>query len=351
MKHDEDCDTTVTTSTPESTTILQAGVAKSGNYWLWRILREIHLLNDVEIRSFNRTLPVFEEARTWPHMTHEDQLETDVVDVDDSGVHVRIASRYRSEVDASDLVAGSSHLWTHSEFHAYFTPILSRAGHTFYLIRDPRDVVISMANFAFTPYYLEYYGRQEKNVSSYLENRFEWQLRGWAKHVHGWLQACLEFPDKVSVVFYENLRRDFEFEVATIAASQNLRVSTAQARSIRDALSVENMAKRNPGHVRREHSGWESVLSDGQREICDKVAGPLLSVLGYPSSDRDSAEIEDGRSERRSSVGVTQEVLADAERAFSYDKGDYLRAAWFLAKSGRPLSSKLRLVRSKLQGR
>ena len=130
--------------------ILQAGMAKSGNYWTWKILDLTLKAAFGEPSKYIVKHKEFENLKS-KKLTHEDQLYTDVLDVDLSGYYFRVGPYFKEKIyDIEDYINNAQHIWTHSEYHPKFDKVLRNIQKTIYIIRHPEDVAISQANFAFT---------------------------------------------------------------------------------------------------------------------------------------------------------------------------------------------------------
>jgi aryl sulfotransferase len=267
--------------------VLQSGVAKSGNYWLWKII-DLTLKESGQPRS-NFVTNTEAYARLQEQiMTHEDQLKTDVLDVDATGYYWRIGPYHRERiVSLSAYLAKADHIWTHSAYHSNFEPVLSSVGKAVYIIRDPRDIAVSMANFAFTPYVMHGMPHHETDVDSYLQNRLEWSLRSWNQHVSGWLSHKTE---NCHVVFYERLKCDFDNEYRQLLDFLNISLPRESVVKIRNLATKESMSKKNSHHVRAKRS--EVQLSEAQNELVYQVAGPLLDILGYARNQNSESFVE-----------------------------------------------------------
>ena len=62
--------------------ILQSGVAKSGNYWLWKILDETLKYSNNEVKKFVTSTEEYKDILNSKKLSNIDQISTDVIDVD-----------------------------------------------------------------------------------------------------------------------------------------------------------------------------------------------------------------------------------------------------------------------------
>ncbi len=132
--------------------ILQNGYPKSGNYWLYKIIDNIYKQASIEKYSFIKNHPIYDIAKHW-ELSYPQQVDIDMIDVLYVGTFFRISSVFRRKIaDFSQYVNQTSHVWSHSNYCEKSAGVFNHFDKVIYIIRDPRDVLISSANFAFTPY-------------------------------------------------------------------------------------------------------------------------------------------------------------------------------------------------------
>lgn len=265
---------------------IQVGRAKSGNAWLYTILRSILIEAGLWRGSFVETQEIYEQAKRWP-LSIETQASCDVIDITPGGCYWRIANKYRRRVDDFNSYARKSSLvWTHSRFCRKTPEVISLFQNCFYICRDPRDVAVSMAHFVETAYMQKF--RQVRcatDADTYLRRRLRHSVASWVEHVG---EHLLWKDDlKLHWIFYERLRENFDHELTSILSHMNIALSSVQRERVRKAASVETMKRSNPGHVRQGKSGgWRTKLTEEQKNTVVRIAGPMLQMLGY-ASDKD----------------------------------------------------------------
>ena len=83
--------------------VLQVGRAKSGNYWLWKMLQLVFEQAGIEKKTFIKKHPIYcKEACNWEQLSHSDQVDIDVIDIEHNRCYFRIASKFREEIKSSD---------------------------------------------------------------------------------------------------------------------------------------------------------------------------------------------------------------------------------------------------------
>ena len=265
-------------------TILQAGLPKSGNFWLYRILRLSMERAGLERRSFIQHHPIHEEAQHWD-LSFEGQADVDALVIEPEECAFRISAVFREPIaDIEAYLQQCSHVWTHSPICTRSFEVLPRFDHIVYIIRDPRDVAISYSKFAFTKHKLTNHPpHYEQNPASYLKHHLDGLLRRWVRHVGGYLKHRDAL--NVHVVFYERMLHDFENEFASLLDALGLDLSSEDRAAIQQEVDFSTMKKRNPAHVRKGRARqWADVLTDAQHRKAERLASRLMRMLGYPSA-------------------------------------------------------------------
>lgn len=260
---------------------IQIGMAKSGNSWLYRLLRGILERGDRWEGSWIQGQPIFEEAKHW-ELSQADQAEHDVVDITPGGIHWRIASRVREPIRDLDAYLERARLvWTHSPWCSSTSSFLGRFEKKVYLCRDPRDVAISLAHFTRTPYMEEHYPVPYATAEAWLDHNLEQALRDWVAHVGPYLLAQEEH--EIHWMFYERMKKDIEGELDRLLAYLGIDLSEEDRSDLIESTSFRRMKQDQPGHLRKGTGGqWRQVLDSSQQEMAEEVAGPMLEILGYP---------------------------------------------------------------------
>ena len=147
--------------------ILQGGVPKCGNFWLYQIIQQLLTRTGYDTTSFIRTQPIYELAKTWD-LNYPSQASIDVLDVTDLQYSYRISSIFRMPIeDISAYVSRTNHVWTHSPICKRSGELLNLFDNKVYIVRDPRDRAISAAKYYTSDYMLKYYPQPEKNPERY----------------------------------------------------------------------------------------------------------------------------------------------------------------------------------------
>jgi len=261
--------------------ILQVGFPRSGNFWLHRVLDGLLREAGRETRSFVSGHPIHAEAQTWTDLGGPDRANMDVLDIAPAGCRFRIGRRFSEDVsDVGAYVRRASHVSTHSPWNAGSSAVLPLFERVVYVVRDPRDAVVSLANYNLTPYMRDAVQAPEAGPAEFVERRLERLTAAWTRHVAGYLQHLAELP--LHVVFFERLVLDFDREVERLARHAELDVSAAGRRRVAQETSFESLRTGAPEHVREGGTRHgRGVLTAEQDRRARGIAGPLLELLGY----------------------------------------------------------------------
>jgi aryl sulfotransferase len=262
-------------------TWIQIGKPKSGNSWIYNILRSILRKRGQWRDSYIQQQPIYEEAKTWD-LSQQDQASHDVIDITDDGCYYRISSAYREHIDdLQSYMEEATLVWTHSLYSEYTPRVLKHCDKKIYMCRDPRDVALSMARFQLTPYMKKYYPNPYESTEDWLKVNYAQNLRGWCKHVGEYLARTEELD--LHWVFFERLKRNFDSEVRRLGSYLDVDLADKEIEAIKEETSLESMKEESPDHVQKgEDRQWTARLSDRQIQTAEEIAGPLLDLIGYP---------------------------------------------------------------------
>ena len=137
--------------------ILQISAPKTGSYWLNTILKEILEKKGIDLDSFIKDQPVYEELNQR-ELSFEGQAGVDMMDIEDPGCYYRVSSLFREPItDLQEYSKNTTLAWTHSTYCSKSSEVFSLFDKRICIVRDPRDRALSSAKFAFTPYMQEHY--------------------------------------------------------------------------------------------------------------------------------------------------------------------------------------------------
>lgn len=164
----------------------------------------------------------------------------------------------------------------------------------FYVLRDPRDVVISWYYSTLETH--EAMGKvpQHRDVLKQLDFqegvsycirelslKFQF-MRTWAYHSSDPNVMMVRFEDLISEPLAE-FGRIFDFcklEVPDAVLSEVLHDYTKEKMRERDLKRRRHGTKRS--HYRRKETDWRSVFADEHRDLFYSITGDLVDILGYP---------------------------------------------------------------------
>jgi aryl sulfotransferase len=260
--------------------ILQAGVEKSGNYWLFNIIKELLALSKIDILNGNSRKNGIGDKFRDMKLSYESQHYIDTVETKFNDLHQIVSSIYSEKiVDKKKFATNTNYIWTHSSFDGEIRRLANEMTHIVYLIRDPRDVAISKSKFAFKPYSLDNrWSNPGKSPDDYLEKRAERIMVKWANHVESYSKH-----DNVHFIYYENLFLNFKYELTRLSKYLGIEITGQQLETIEYAVSADNLRKKDPEHVRKGKIGnWKTYPNQKLITKITRMNASILLELGYP---------------------------------------------------------------------
>ena len=189
--------------------------------------------------------------------------------------------------------------------HECFDPRYPRV---IYIVRDPRDVVVSQYHYHRKIRKIENDSPMEKFVTRFLAGE-TCPHGSWGQNVITWL-ATSEGDPRFLLLRYEDMVADAARELAKVGAFLNLSVSPGQIAQAVERSSADRMRKlektqtdlhgltkgsrKDLSFVRAAGSGgWRSDLSPSLAARVEAAWGPLMRHLGYELSSQASSQSRD----------------------------------------------------------
>jgi len=277
--------------------ILQTGQAKSGNFWLYKIIQNAMLHGGIQQRSFIKNHRIYPIAKSW-ELSYKEQADIDVMDINPGSYFFRISSIFKMPIiDVDDYIRQCSHVWTHSAFCQRSITVFPKFDKVIHIIRDPRDIALSKSRFVFTPYMKNHYPRKETDAGEFLEKNFNNIMRKWVRHMAGYLENKDEM--NIHMVFYERFLERFDEEMERLLNYLEIELKKSSVDQIKNDVSFKTMKKSNPMHVSKGRSrGWTTDLNGSMKKNAVKITGPMFKLLGYPVSEhRAEGDLPDSHGE------------------------------------------------------
>jgi aryl sulfotransferase len=261
--------------------ILQSGIPKSGNYWLYTINRQLLSRSNIEYTSFIENQPIYDIAKSWKLSLHN-QAEVDVLDIMPGRIINRISRIYEMPVENFDrYIEQTTITWTHSKFHEECLNIYQEFDKIIFIARDPRAVALSAAKFQNKAYSKKHLGSPGEDSDKYLDKNLEMMIKSWALKMLAYLTISQVLD--THLVFYENLKKSPAAEIRRLSNYLEINIDDKQINQIVDAVSLESMKKDSPKHVRKgKLYEWKEKLSNIQKWKVDFIAGSILNNFGFP---------------------------------------------------------------------
>ncbi len=266
--------------------VLHAGYGKSGNSWLYTIVRLALDAAGHPRRGFWLDHPCNRPLAALGYVgLMEGAADVDCVEVGRHALLYEIGrtSAFAPILDVDDYVGRCRQIWTHAHAEDRLAEIVQRVDRVVYIVRDVRDVAVSNARYMFAPENVRWYPQYRRGhptPDAYLAAEFRGILHDWARHVYRWLRRRDEWG--VHVVLYERLLTRFDEELDRLLAFLGLQLDEAARRHVAEKARFDVMRQAAPQHLQSgTREQWRGVLSPAQLDEAQSVAGPLLRLLGY----------------------------------------------------------------------
>lgn len=182
---------------------------------------------------------------------------------------------------------------THDQFLGVTgQPVLgTQARSALYLIRDPRDVAISLTHHAGLTLDKAIAKMAQKASYSGGGKQVSYLLGDWMSHVSGWTEQS---SVRTLVIRYEDLRRDTVTTMVAVCEFLGIEATDAEIRQAVDnsSLAVLQQQELSKGFQERQsvqkqffRSGivgeWREVLSVSQVAQIEQLFAPMMTRFGY----------------------------------------------------------------------
>jgi aryl sulfotransferase len=271
-----------------------ASYLKSGNTWMRLALAS---LRDggalIDINDFNGLEDTISSSRH-----HFDTvLDIDSSDLTASEIRMARAEMYRH---TAQMLRAPAFWKTHEACTLLSdgTPIFpsSATKNVIYMVRDPRDVAISLANHAGTSIedaisMMGHPGLIVSQASSGLPLQLEQQIGSWSENVESWLDHA---PCDPVVVRYEDMCQDMTNVLRLItnrigiSAEPSMIAATVKATDfavLRDQEKKVGFAEKPGTSTSFFRSGitgeWRKILTESQTTRIERDHGRVMTRLGY----------------------------------------------------------------------
>lgn len=229
--------------------VLQTGVPKSGNYWVYTILEYLY-------NCSGRPLSKFITSQDIPVVIQENfhkQLEVDALNCNliNGRYYWRVSSQYKQPIpDLIDYTKRAQHIWTHSFYHHYLDPLLMAQQKIIHIVRDPRDVLISQACFQTR--------KSGKSPEYFFANHTEKLFSQWYVHTVSYLRAAHKYS--IFTIRYEDLLNNFEITIRDFVRYLDLSISEVIVGEMNHLFSFDHMKTLSPKHLRAGTANqWKSL--------------------------------------------------------------------------------------------
>jgi aryl sulfotransferase len=261
------------------TPVLHVSYVKSGSYFLWQAFDLLFRAAGVK-RSFVQRHAIQGLRGTWPDFSI-DQFDIDQILVQDEAAYWQVETQHIEPIaDVDAYAAQCSHVWTHSFLCERSWEVYPRFAGVCYIVRDPRDALVSMSHFVQTPFMRRYHPHAANTPEEWLASELDRFLSDWCRHAgdHWRARGALD----IEFLCYERMVADLPAAVRDLATFAGLTLADDALARVTAALGVDAMKQRNPQHVRKGGSGgFRAALTARQQERALAICAPTMRELGY----------------------------------------------------------------------
>lgn len=261
--------------------IFQAGVPRSGNLWIYRMIQNMYRVREIQTKSLARDfreniakIGYLEPNKTYAH---------DVLSIKPEGSFWEPTHQSYVQIhDFDQYLASCTHIWTHQPYCEEHSELYPKFDKIINIVRDPRDVLISNSKYLFTERTKGFRPREDEEEDSqkYIEKGHFKRVHGWIRHVGSYLKHYNELD--MHFVFYERFLANFDEEFEKLRIFLGFDLTQDQILQVKEAVSFKTMHQEKPEHVRKGKSGqWEDSLTEAQIQNIKAVGSPFLQYLGY----------------------------------------------------------------------
>lgn len=186
---------------------------------------------------------------------------------------------------------GGRFVFTHSEYHVHYRKVV-------YLVRDPRDVMVSYYDFACKN------GKFSGSMDDFLRDP-NLGIEVWIRHVEGWLNR--DGLVKIHFIKYRNLHRDTLGVLSRLYHFFGLSVSPELLQAAIERSSFENMKRMEEEykqhsfepnkqfkHVRKGHvSEFYRDLTEAQIVFIEQRCKPLMRHFQWELAVPETGEFQE----------------------------------------------------------
>lgn len=259
--------------------VLHISFVKSGSYFLWKLLDGLFRAAGQK-RSFVQNHPI-QRLRSAHGEFSIEQFDIDQMLIQDDALYWEIEVQHLQPIrDLRAYLAACSHIWTHSFLCDRSWEVFPRFGRRCYIVRDPRDALVSMANFVLTPYMRRYHPHPAESAEEYVALELERFLADWVRHAgdHVRAQTALD----IRMLRYEDMVQDLPTAVRSLADWIGLQIGEEAITAVADSVDLGRMRAKAPQHVRSGRSGGhQDLLTPAQQRRALAIAGPTMRLCGY----------------------------------------------------------------------
>lgn len=261
--------------------VLQICRDRTGGFFVWKIIQTLCDIAGKPDNSFIKNHEFQSQANNWPDLPYN-FFDVDHLSIWPWGCFADVDVLLRQVVvDVPAYVASCRHVMSESPYFVRHDEILPLFDSVVYLMRDPRDSLVSLSQFEFKPYRQRYGWTRCRTPSEYIEENLDEFFASWARHVEGFHAVSEAYG--IYFLRYEDLLSQFEDTVQSLSLSLGLKqLDEDNVSKVRDAILLKTMKLQYPDHVQQGRAGrYRSELTREQNDRVLDICGSSLERFGY----------------------------------------------------------------------
>jgi hypothetical protein len=182
--------------------------------------------------------------------------------------------------DVPTYVKNCSHVISDSPFNVRHEQIIPLFESVIYLVRDPRDSLVSWSTFAFKPYFRRYGWTSAQSSREFIESNLHAVMTDWQNHISGF--RTVAEVHNILFIRYEDLLGSFDETISRVAKHLGCELAPKDLGKLRQDVSFENMKRTNPDHLQLGRASmFAAALTAREQDIAKTLAADGLEWLGY----------------------------------------------------------------------
>lgn len=213
------------------------------------------------------------------YITFHEWDQVDNIKIIDGKINLFIPSQNSKliEINKKMFMNNTTHIWTHDIPDILNNNILKSVTHAFYIIRDVRDVINSIAHYTTSKQVLDLNPQYTKSNIKQIYSDYS-LITNWVKEWHEHINSYIDNENKYLCVSLEGIKKNPKQIINDIQEYLNLDFNVEK---VVNAIQFKNLKNKSSTHLRNKKSDWRRHFNAKHIQIIKDIAGSRLVDLGY----------------------------------------------------------------------